>query len=255
MPDHRRFHPGSLAGCLALVAGLAVCHAPGTAPRPVQLPDSLQGLPLVELPTGKDAPVLALVMSGDGNWASFVRELADTLVERGVPVVGLESRSYLSQVRTPEELARDMEAVLRHYLKGWSAEEILVVGYSRGADFAPFLVNRLPQDLRSRVRGVAILSPTKMASFEFHLIDLVHYVRRPSDIPAVPEVEALAPLPVLCVYGVRDQDALCPLLPEGTADVVPLDAGHRLHGSGILADLLLARFSRIGVPGTNRALE
>jgi len=184
---------------------------------------------------------MALVLSGDGNWAEFVRELADSLVDRGVPVVGLESRSYLSRPRTPVELAADMERVLRHYLEAWSAEEILVVGYSRGADFAPFLVNRLSPDLRSRIQGVGLLSPTRMASFEFHLVDLLRYEHRASDLPAIPEVEALAPLPVLCVYGVRDRDALCPDLPEGLAEAVPLEEGHRLHGAGWIADLLLSR--------------
>jgi len=218
----------------------------------LQAPDSLKRLPLVELPVGGEAPVLALVMSGDGNWASFVRELADTLVDRGIPVVGLESRAYLSHPRTPDEVARDLEPVLRHYLRKWSSDRILVVGYSRGSDFAPFLVNRLPPDLRSRILGVALLSPTKMASFEFHLIDLVHYEHRASDLPAIPEVDALEPIPVLCIYGVKDKDALCPDLPEGVAEVVPQDSGHRLHGSGKLADLILERFVDTGTPSGDR---
>lgn len=224
-----------------MTVALAACHPPVAALTSVQRPDSLKDLPLEEVQVGGSTPVLALVMSGDGNWASFIHEFADTLVERGIPVVGLKSRSYLSRPRTPEGLAQDMERVLRHYLQAWSAQEILVVGYSRGADFAPFLVNRLPQDLRSRVRGVALLSPTKMASFEFHLIDLFHYVHRPTDISALPEVDALAPIPTLCIYGLRDKDALCPLLPEGAAEVVALDDGHRLHGVGPLVDLLLDR--------------
>lgn len=207
----------------------------------MERPDSLRDLPLVELPTGAPSPVMALVMSGDGNWAHFIRELADTLVDRGIPVVGLESRSYLSRPRTPEELARDMEGVLRQYLRAWSAEEILVVGYSRGADFAPFLVNRLPPDLRARIQAVALLSPTKMASFEFHLMDLIRYVHRDTDLEAIPEVEALAPIPTLCIYGREDESTLCPELPVGMAEVVALDAGHRLRDSGKVADLIIDR--------------
>jgi len=183
--------------------------------------------------------VLALVMSGDGNWAHFIKDMADVLVSRGIPVVGLESRAYLSHARTPDELTADMERVLRTYLDAWGAQRILVVGYSRGADFAPFLVNRLPPDLRARVVGVGLFSPTKMANFEFHLLDLVRYKARDTDLDAVPEVEALAPLPVLCVYGTDDRDTLCPLLPDGMATVVPRDAGHRLHNPGELAGILL----------------
>jgi type IV secretory pathway VirJ component len=183
---------------------------------------------------------MALVMSGDGNWAHFIAQLSDTLAARGVPVVGLESRAYLSHPRTPEETAEDMARVIRTYLRKWDADSLLVVGFSRGADFAPFVVNRLPPGLRDRVAAVGLFSPSKMASFEFHLIDLLRYKHRSTDLDAVPEVDALAPTPVLCVYGVEDKDTLCPLLPKGLARVVPRDAGHHLHDPGELADLLLA---------------
>jgi len=240
-----------LLRCLTVTAAVAGCNATGSEPQ--EHPDSLRDLPLVEFPADMPSPTMALVMSGDGNWAHFIRELADTLVDRGIPVVGLESRSYLSKSRTPEELSRDMERVLRRYLKAWSAEKILVVGYSRGADFAPFLVNRLPPDLRARVQGVALLSPTKMASFEFHLIDLIRYVHRSTDLDAVPEVEALAPIPTLCIYGRKDESALCPDLPVGTAEIVALDAGHRLRDSGKMADLIIHRLERSGSTGSSPA--
>jgi type IV secretory pathway VirJ component len=223
---------------LVSLLGVAACAPLRAQPRP-PLAEAVKDLPLRVLPAPSPSPVLALVMSGDGNWAHFIADMADALVARGIPVVGLESRAYLSRPRTPKELTQDMERVLRTYLDVWGANRVLIVGYSRGADFAPFLVNRLPADLRARILGVGLFSPTKMASFEFHYIDLVTFKARDTDMDAVPEVEALAPLPVLCVYGTQDKDTLCPLLPEGMATVVPRDAGHRLHEPDELADLLL----------------
>jgi len=229
-----------------LVAGAALIAGASCGSGPA--PDGAGGfdLPLVVLPPEGPSPVLALVLSGDGNWAHFVRQMADTLSARGLPVVGLESRSYLSHPRTPDELERDLEPVLRHYLETWKARSIVVVGFSRGADFAPFLVNRLPADLRARVLGVALFSPTRMASFVFHLSDLMGYTPRPTDVSAVPEVDALAPLPVLCVYGTGDEHALCPRLPPGLAEVVATESGHRLSEPGRWADLVLARFDAVG---------
>lgn len=234
----------SAAIAISVLVVLFGCAGPGAAqarPAPA-IPGT--DAPLLELPVPGPAPVMALVMSGDGNWAHFISDFADTLVQRGVPVVGLESRRWLSRPRTPDELVADLEPALRHYLRAWGAEGILVVGYSRGADFAPFLVNGLPQDLRARIRGVALFSPTRMASFEFHLLDLVKYTPRASDLPAIPEVDALAPTPVLCVYGKQDEDTLCPELPPGLAEVVSADAGHRLHRPGYMADLVLDRLAR-----------
>ena len=192
--------------------------------------------------------MLALVLSGDGNWASFIRHVADTLSARGVPVVGLESRAWLSRPRSPDELVHDLEPVARHFLRAWGADDLVVVGFSRGADFAPFLVNRLPDDLRARILGVALFSPTRMASFEFHLPDLVGYTPRATDLSTVPEVDALAPIPVLCVYGTEDEHTLCPRLPPGLAEVVATDAGHHLKDPGRWADLVVTRFLSEGRP-------
>lgn len=235
-----------LPSAVAFVLLGALCGCAGTGAAQGRTPPVVPGTdaPLLAFPVPGPAPVMALVMSGDGNWAHFISDFADSLVQRGVPVVGFESRRWLSHPRTPEELVADLEPALRHYLRAWSSEQLLVIGYSRGADFAPFLVNRLPPDLRARIRGVALFSPTRMASFEFHFVDLVTYVPRPTDIPAIPEVDALAPLPVLCVYGTQDESTLCPELPPGLAEVVPADAGHRLHSPGAMADLVLQRFAR-----------
>ena len=44
---------------------------------------------------------------------------------------------------------------------------------------------------------------------------------------------------MLCVYGTRVKQTLCPLLPPGLAEVVAQDAGHRLHSPGMIAEMLL----------------
>jgi type IV secretory pathway VirJ component len=246
--DRACSHSGSRAGALTNLLLLVICVAPSGAAAQVrivkgrELPEPVRDLPLVEvaLPT-HPGHRLALVMSGDGNWARFIRELSDTLADRGLPVVGLESRAWMKHPRTPDELATDMERVLRYYMKAWSMDDFIIVGYSRGADFAPFLANRLPPDLRAKLKGVALFSPTLAASFEFHLEDLVRFVARKTDLPTEPELAKLGDIPVLCVYGNADKDTLCPSLPPGRAEVVEREDGHRLHGSGELADLVLER--------------
>jgi pimeloyl-ACP methyl ester carboxylesterase len=227
-----------VVACVMAAAVLAVGFPAQARALQPALPEEVRDLPLRVLPTATPSPVIALVMSGDGNWASFITGLADGLVAQGIPVVGLESRAYLAREKTPEVLTADMVRVLRTYIRLWGAERILIVGYSRGADFAPFLVNRLPADLRARVVGVGLFSPTRRASFTFHLTDLVRYTPRDSDLPAVPEVVALAPLRVLCVYGARDADTLCPLLPDGVATIRAEDSGHRLPNPARLARIL-----------------
>jgi type IV secretory pathway VirJ component len=47
------------------------------------------------------------------------------------------------------------------------------------------------------------------AGFEFHWQDIVRTVRRPSDLPTLPELERLRGTRMLCVYGTEETDSAC----------------------------------------------
>src|SRR5262249_49795681 len=127
-------------------------------------------LPLVEVrATGTPTGTLAVMLSGDGGWASIDRDIGGELAARGVDVIGLTSLRYFWTRRTPESAAADLDRILRHYLAAWGAQRVLLLGYSRGADVLPFLAARLAPDLRARVAIVALLGPSRSVDFEFHL--------------------------------------------------------------------------------------
>ena len=90
-----------------------------------------------------------------------------------MPTVGLNSLKYFWTERTPEETARDVARVMRHYLAAWNKQRVLLVGYSFGADVLPFVVNRLPPELRARVASVSLLGIDSNASFEVRVADWV----------------------------------------------------------------------------------
>ena len=231
-------HRARLIGSLFLV--LVACDACSSAARRVEL----GGLPLVEVPTARPGGrTIGLVISGDGNWAATIAGVSRTLADSGVAIIGLESRAYLLNGRTPDETARDMERVLRAYLARWDRAEILVVGYSRGADLAPFVVTRLPDDLKRRVRLVALLSPATTANFHFHWIDLVRSIHRRSDIPLLPEIARMSDVRILCVYGREERESLCPAAPPGAMHVVAREGGHGTSDYRLLARLVLTELS------------
>ena len=114
--------------------------------------DDIKGLPLHEVPTKSPSPTTAAVfLSGDGGWAGMDRRVSEDLAAHGVSVVGLDSRAYLMKARTPDEAAADIARVIRHYTTQWAVQHVALVGYSRGADMAPFIVNRLPERPSLRV--------------------------------------------------------------------------------------------------------
>jgi type IV secretory pathway VirJ component len=200
------------------------------AQPPVRTAPAVRDLPLVELPSGQPSSKLAVVISGDGGWASLDRQIGERLAGQGIPVVGLNSLRYFWKARTPDQAGTDLTRILRHYLSSWKASDVLLVGYSRGADVLPFMVNRLPPDLRSRIRVVALLGIGKTAGFEFHFADLVGGGSG-SDHPTAPELARLRGLPVLCFYGNDEKDSACRDLPAGLATTVAMRGGHHFGGA------------------------
>jgi type IV secretory pathway VirJ component len=199
-----------------------------------------QGLPLVEVPSTRDGPLLAFLISGDGNWAGADKDMAAELAARGISVVGLKARDYLkSRHATPEGTTADAAQVLRTYLERWNRSGIVLVGYSRGADLMPFVARGLPEDLRDRVRLVALLGPADHASFQFHAIDLLKDVHRATDLPVLPEVEGLGWTKVLCVYGDDEKNSLCRLDLPDFVQVVARDGGHRIKDGGPVVDAIV----------------
>jgi type IV secretory pathway VirJ component len=228
-------------------AAYAKLSAPAAAP-PARAPE-IGDLPVDEVPASGSSPELALLMTGDGGWAGLDQELAARLAQSGVPTVGLNSLKYFWTERTPEETARDVARVLRHYLSAWNKQRVLLVGYSFGADVLPFVVNRLPADLRARIASVSVLGIDSNASFEVSVADWVG--SGDGGPPTRPELAALGQLPVLCIYGEGETDSICPGLPAGGA-VTRAQVGKGHHFSGeysALADRILA-FARSAHPVT-----
>jgi type IV secretory pathway VirJ component len=205
---------------------------------PAPAAPAVRDLPLVELPVHGRSGELAVIVSGDGGWASIDRKIGEAFVARGIPVVGLNSLQYFWHARTPDETGRDLARVLRHYLAAWGGADVLLVGYSLGADVLPFMASRLPPDLRAHVNLVALLGAGRTASFEFHVAEWLGGAK--GDRPTAPEIARLRGLRVLCMYGSDEKDSVCPLLPPGSATVVRVEGGHHFGGAySSLADTIL----------------
>jgi type IV secretory pathway VirJ component len=185
----------------------------------------------VEVPADS-GHALALLLTGDGGWARGDRALAQALVRGGVAVLALDTRAYLRAAhRTPEIAARDAGQILERYAELWHRDRLVLVGYSRGADLAPFIVSRWPAELRARLALLALVGFADHANFEFHWQDLVHDSRRASDLPTRPELERIHGTRVLCVYGAEEKDSLCPSLDGSLARVARIPGGHVLDSS------------------------
>ncbi len=194
----------------------------------------------MEVPASRpQGDLLGVIYSGDGGWAGLDREVARALSAQGIPVVGVDSLRYFWTARTPEGGAGDLARLLRHYLSAWKREKVLLVGYSFGADALPFLASRLPADLAERVRLLALIGPSHDASLEIHVAEWLGGGK--GEYRLLPELKKLAGRPLLCLYGQKDGDSLCPDLPKGQGQAAQLPGGHHFGGDyESVARLLLA---------------
>lgn len=215
---------------------------------PPERPADINDLPVQEVHATGTGNEFALLLTGDGGWAGLDQELAARLAADGVPTVGLNSLKYFWTTRTPAQTTNDVVRVLRHYLSSWGKERVLLVGYSFGADVLPFVVNRLPPDLRARVASVSLLGIDSNASFEISIADWVGEAG--GGPPTRPEIGALGNMPVLCIYGEGETDSICPTLPAGAATRAQIGKGHHFGGEyATLAERILA-FARAPRPVT-----
>ena len=213
----------------ALAATMPVAQQ--TSGQSAECATTIARLPLIERPATSDSnATLVILLTGDGGWASADEKVAEGLRARGAAVVGVNMRSYLSQKRTPDETASEIGCVAEEYSHRWDRSRLMLLGYSRGADIAPFVASRWPETLKSRLNAVALVSLSRNANFQFHFIDLVRDVKRSDDVPVGPELAKLAGLRVLCVYGTDESDSGCHDGDPGIVTAFPRDGGHRLTG-------------------------
>ncbi|MGB5065273.1 MAG: AcvB/VirJ family lysyl-phosphatidylglycerol hydrolase [Candidatus Competibacter sp.] len=184
--------------------------------RQVQPDASVSGVPLTEVPVtaGPDRPQFAVMFSGDGGWALLDRAVTAELAKNGLPMVGWDSLSYFWKARQPDQVALDLERVLRNYMEVWKKERIVLIGYSFGADVLPAVINRLPQDLRERIDLAVFLEPSDYAAFEFHLNNWISDEPDEGSQPVRPELAKLVGLKRLCIHGEEEEDAACPKLTD-----------------------------------------
>jgi type IV secretory pathway VirJ component len=94
----------------------------------------------------------------------------------------------------------------------------------------PFMATHLPRELLDRTVLIALLGPSKETAFEFHLSDWIGGTSK-GLYPVLPEVEHLNGKNLLCLYGERETDSLCPLIHQPGARAVALKGSHHFGGN------------------------
>jgi type IV secretory pathway VirJ component len=186
-------------------------------------------LPLIDVPpTRGSSETLVVFVSGDGGWAKIDKSISGVLADEGMPVVGLNSLQYFWTKRTPDTASHDLGTIIDSSLARWKKQNVVLVGYSRGADVLPAMVARLTPEQKSKIRLLALFAPSPTVEFEFHVVDWMHDSKR--GLPVQPELAKLTSTKTICVWGDDDTDSLCRGLSLPHVKVVTLHGSHHFDG-------------------------
>lgn len=188
--------------CLLLFVGLwlGVCAGVLKAQQTV-----VAGLPLETCAAAPGVGPMVFYICGDGGWKTFSQKLCSAFGNNGYPVAALNAAKYFWSKKTPQQCATDALNVINYYGTLWNRKEIILVGYSFGADVLSFIVNRLPVSVSSRVRGVVLLSPSKSTDFEVHVSELLGMNRKNAySIPE--EINRMTGKALVFVFGEEERD-------------------------------------------------
>ncbi len=137
---------------------------------------------------------IVLYISGDGGFNSFSTSFVQQWNSKGYPVIALNAKSYFWKTQTPENAAKDITDLLSRYLMLWKRNDVILVGYSLGADVLPFIQTRISAALINKIKHTVLLSPSNTTDFTVHLF----YGSGGSSVPA--EINKLNK-PVLIIFG------------------------------------------------------
>lgn len=201
--------------------------------KPLQ---DISGLP-VRVFRGKvntGSKMITLMFSGDGGWYGFEESLSTHLGKYGIPVIGMDTKKYLWNRKTPEEAAKDVANLLRYYGGDWDKSEFMLFGYSQGAEILPFIYNRLPEDLKEKVKSLVMLSPEKTTDFEIHITNMMGLGSRENTYKVIPELEQATAVQQIFVLGEDERSDLPELLKNTGAQFVKVPGDHHYQGNASL---------------------
>lgn len=145
------------------IAAILLCHAAVYAQT---------ALPVKEWKASSETPFV-LYLSGDGGFNSFSTSLCTAISKAGYSITSVNARSYFWNKKTPEQTAQDVLAYLTQQLAGRKNQQVVLAGYSFGADVLPFIVNKLPGSFQKNLISVLLVAPSTSTDFEVHLSDLL----------------------------------------------------------------------------------
>lgn len=188
---------------------------------------SQKTLPLIEAPVTAKHNTMVIFFSGDGGWRELDQAVTAYLNAKDIPVIGVNTKKYLWEEKKPAVIAGDIQMLIKKYGSLWKASNIILIGYSMGAEILPHSVNDLEPEYADRVKDMILIAPAQNACYE---VKLIFYAYDTNE--GEPIIDQLKKLRIKNAYCICDDHkiSLCRSGLDGVIDHTELTGGHHFDG-------------------------
>jgi type IV secretory pathway VirJ component len=177
--------------------------------------------------TDTTKPIIFYI-SGDGGFNKFSTSFMQTLNKQGYAVIGLNAKDYFWTQKKPKEAASAIEAAIDESNKQWKRNNIVMIGYSFGADVAPFMLTNFSPALAPKVSRLILLSPSPKTDFEIHVMQMLGWGKSSGE--SVPTEINKVTKPVIFIVGDDEKEFPFSQLTIKNKQVIKMPGGHHYDG-------------------------
>jgi len=171
---------------------------------------------------------LIFYISGDGGFNKFSTSFMQSLNKEGYAVIGLDAKDYFWNKKKPQEAATAIEEVLNGSNKEWKKKNIVLIGYSFGADVSPFMLTHFSAALSNRINHLILLSPSAKTDFEIHVLQMLGWGKDAGEsVPA--EINKILK-PVTIIVGDDENEFPFDQVTIKNKRIIKMPGGHHYDG-------------------------
>ncbi|HEV8504877.1 MAG TPA: AcvB/VirJ family lysyl-phosphatidylglycerol hydrolase [Chitinophagaceae bacterium] len=185
-------------------------------------------LPLSLYASNDTSKPLIFYISGDGGFNKFSTSFMQSLNKEGYAVIGLNAKDFFWNKKKPQEAATAIEDAINGSNKEWKKRNIVLIGYSFGADVSPFMLTHFSMALSNKVNHLVLLSPSSKTDFEIHVLQMFGWGKDEGEsVPA--EVNKISK-PVTIIVGDDENEFPFDQLTIKNKQVIKMRGGHHYDG-------------------------
>lgn len=181
-------------------------------------------LPVKAFPANDSSKPLVFYISGDGGWTGFSDAFLQSINKAGYPVLALNARKYFWKKRTPASMTTELSQLINTYMTRWKRNNVVLTGYSFGADVTPFLFNYAGAPFTQKVSRIVLMLPYTTTDFEVHLTEMIGLASHDA-YSVVNEVNKISQ-PILFILGTEKEQFPVQTLTNKNYKVITEGGGH-----------------------------